>query len=185
MAHVRWHATVHLSWFLGLVQDPAASQAIPYAFPGSQCVTLKALCCKSLCRGSLPIMPTTPHACPGSQCFTCKILTPVQAPDNSNNCLCQGSLETASTLPYVGSGTRRFTPKYLCLCRFLTAQRIAYARAGFQQFACKSLLLYRFPKLTKHILMLVQVPNISDHSLQLGSLPKILKIPSTTKINSM
>ncbi|MBW0550840.1 hypothetical protein O181_090555 [Austropuccinia psidii MF-1] len=91
---------------------------------------------------------------------------PVQAPDNSNNCLRQGSLATAPILAYGGAGTQRFTPKSLCLCRFPTAQKIAYAREGLQQFTHKSLR----QQFTGKLLMLVQVPDNSDHSLCLGSL---------------
>ncbi|MBW0514315.1 hypothetical protein O181_054030 [Austropuccinia psidii MF-1] len=155
MAHVRWHATIRFSWFLGLIQHPDASQAIPYACPGSRRVT-----CQSLRRGSLLTIPTIPYTCPGSQCFTNKILTPVQAPNNSNNCLHQGSLATAPTLPYAGAGTQCFTPKSLCLCRFPTIQKKflmpgkasnnshanPYACTGSQRFTTTSLCLYRFPK---------------------------------------
>ncbi|MBW0488192.1 hypothetical protein O181_027907 [Austropuccinia psidii MF-1] len=63
--------------------------------------------------------------------FTHKILMPLQAPENSNNCLHQGSLPAALILPYVGAGTQRFTPKSLRLCRFLTVQKSAYAREAF------------------------------------------------------
>ncbi|MBW0520756.1 hypothetical protein O181_060471 [Austropuccinia psidii MF-1] len=181
MAHVRWHATIHLSWFLGLIQDPDASHTNPYACPGSQCITCKTLRCKSLCWGSLPTMPNIAYACSGSQRFTRKILMPVQAPDNSNNCLCQGSLVTAPTLSYGGAGTQCFTPKSLRLCRLPKIQQMAYARAGFQQFTCKSLRQH----FTRKILTLVQVTNNSDRSLRLGSLPTILKIPYMNKINSM
>ncbi|MBW0548881.1 hypothetical protein O181_088596 [Austropuccinia psidii MF-1] len=163
-----------------LVQDPNMSHTDPYACPGSQCFTRK-----TLCWGSLPTFPTIPYACPGSQGFTRKILTPVQVPNNSNNFLRQGSLATALTLPYAGAGAQSFTRKSLRLCRCLKIQTISYAREGFQQFTCKSSHLYRFPMLHTHILMPVQVLNNSDHSLHLGSLPTILKIPCTTKINSM
>ncbi|MBW0493269.1 hypothetical protein O181_032984 [Austropuccinia psidii MF-1] len=131
MAHVRWHAIVRLSWCLGFVQDPDASQAIPYTCPGSRRVTCKTLHCKSLRQGSLPAIPIIPYTCPGSRGFTFKVLMPVKAPYNSNNCLHQGSFATAPTLPYAGAGTQRFTPKSLHLCRFPTIQNISYAGAGF------------------------------------------------------
>ncbi|MBW0465754.1 hypothetical protein O181_005469 [Austropuccinia psidii MF-1] len=112
MAHVRWHSTVPLSripmrhtQILTPVQDPYALHAKPWA--------------------------VNPYACPGFQCFTCKVLTPVQAHDNSNNCLCQGSLGTALTLAYGVAGTQCFTPKSLRLCRFPTIEKIAYTRVGF------------------------------------------------------
>ncbi|MBW0554790.1 hypothetical protein O181_094505 [Austropuccinia psidii MF-1] len=96
-----------------------------------------------------------------------------------------GSLPTAPTLPYASAGSQCFICKSLCLCRFPTIQKIPYAGAGFQKFTHKSLSLYRFPTLHTHILMLVQVLNNLDNSLRLGSLPTILKIYYTTKINNM
>ncbi|MBW0481064.1 hypothetical protein O181_020779 [Austropuccinia psidii MF-1] len=96
MAHVWWHATVHLSWFLGLVQDPDASHANPYACPEFQRFTHKTLSCNSLHRGSLPTMHTIPYAFPGSQGFTCKILMLVQVPNASH------------THPYACTGSRQF-----------------------------------------------------------------------------
>ncbi|MBW0484467.1 hypothetical protein O181_024182 [Austropuccinia psidii MF-1] len=131
MPHVCWHATICLSCLLGIDQDPNASREIPYACPGSQRVTHKTLRCKSLHQRSLLTMPKIPYACPGSQRFTRKILIPVEAPNNSNKFLRQGSLATSPTLPYAGAGTQHFKPKSLCLCRFPTIQKIAYARAGF------------------------------------------------------
>ncbi|MBW0484278.1 hypothetical protein O181_023993 [Austropuccinia psidii MF-1] len=122
-------------------------------------------------------MPTISYACPDSQNFTREILTPVQVPNNLNNCLRWGSLATAPTLPYVGAGAQRFTRKSLCLFRFPTIQTIPYAGVGFQCFKRKSLGLYRFPTLHTLILTIVQVPNNSDDSLHRGSLPTIFKIP--------
>ncbi|MBW0516342.1 hypothetical protein O181_056057 [Austropuccinia psidii MF-1] len=84
---------------LGLVQDPDVSHANPHACPESRCITPKTLCCKSLHRGSFLTMPTTPYTIPGSQSFTRKILTRVQAPNNSNNCLRQGSVTTRKIDP--------------------------------------------------------------------------------------
>ncbi|MBW0502288.1 hypothetical protein O181_042003 [Austropuccinia psidii MF-1] len=88
-----------------------------------------------------------------------QFLTAVQAPSSCTGSLHCGSLLTAPTLPYAGSRSQCFT--------------------------CKSLCLYRFPKLHTHILTFLQVPNNSDHSLRLGSLPKMLKISYTTNINSV
>ncbi|MBW0475100.1 hypothetical protein O181_014815 [Austropuccinia psidii MF-1] len=126
MAHLRWHATICLSWFLGLVQDPNPSHTNPYACPGSQRFTRT-----TLHWGSLPTMPTIPYTCPASQHFTCKILTLVQVPDTSNNSLCRGSLPKARTLLYVGAGSQCFTCKSLRLGRFPTIQTIDKAREGF------------------------------------------------------
>ncbi|MBW0575188.1 hypothetical protein O181_114903 [Austropuccinia psidii MF-1] len=127
-----------------------------------------------------------------------KFLTPVQAPKASHaKSLRLYRLQTIQTIAYAREASRQrqhflmhvqapnASPKSLCLCRFSTIKRIPYAWVAFQQFTCKSLCLYRFLTLHMHILTLVQVPNISDHSLHLGSLPKILKILCTTKINSV
>ncbi|MBW0499282.1 hypothetical protein O181_038997 [Austropuccinia psidii MF-1] len=36
MDFLRWHAIVHMSWFVALVQDPNASHENPYACAGLQ-----------------------------------------------------------------------------------------------------------------------------------------------------
>ncbi|MBW0545756.1 hypothetical protein O181_085471 [Austropuccinia psidii MF-1] len=160
MAHVWWHATICLSWFLGIVKDPNASQENPYACPESRHLTHKTLRCKSLCWGSLLPMPTANYAFPGSQHFKRKILTLVQVPKNSNNSLCRGSLLTAPKLPYAGAGSQCFTRKSSPLCRFPKIQTIAYAREGFQQFTPKSLCLYRLPKLHTHMYRFLTIQTI-------------------------
>ncbi|MBW0567347.1 hypothetical protein O181_107062 [Austropuccinia psidii MF-1] len=97
-------------------------------------------------------------------------LTPVQGRDNSNNCLRQGSLVTAPTLPYAGAGSQQFKKLLTPGQDSDNSNANPYTCTGFQCF-------------TRKILTLVQVPNISDHSFCLGSLPTILKMPYTTKIN--
>ncbi|MBW0569556.1 hypothetical protein O181_109271 [Austropuccinia psidii MF-1] len=72
--YVRWHAIVHLSWFVAIVQDADASHANPYACAGSA----NAKSSLRLC--GVPTLHTP-------------ILTPVQAPENlhANPDACEGS----------------------------------------------------------------------------------------------
>ncbi|MBW0587621.1 hypothetical protein O181_127336 [Austropuccinia psidii MF-1] len=63
--YVQWHAIVHMSWFVALVQDANASHAKPYACAGSDNAK------SSLPLWGLPTLPTP-------------ILMPVQVPDNSH-----------------------------------------------------------------------------------------------------
>ncbi|MBW0492850.1 hypothetical protein O181_032565 [Austropuccinia psidii MF-1] len=123
-----------------LVQDPDVSHANLYAYPGCRRLTCKTLCCKSLCRGIVWTMPTIPYACPGSQRFTRKILTRVQAPDHSNNCLWHGRLATSRTLPYASAGTQ-----VLMLVHLPDNSKNCLRQGRLQHITHKSLLLYRFP----------------------------------------
>ncbi|MBW0477714.1 hypothetical protein O181_017429 [Austropuccinia psidii MF-1] len=82
-----------------------ASHSNPYACSGYRNLTLKALCCKSLHRGSLPTMPTIPYSCPGSRHFTPKSLR-----------LCR--FLTIQKLAYSRAGFQQLTCKSLRLYRF-------------------------------------------------------------------
>ncbi|MBW0570632.1 hypothetical protein O181_110347 [Austropuccinia psidii MF-1] len=72
--YVRWHAIVHMSWFVALVQDADPSRENPYACAGSN----NAKSSLRLC--GVPTLHTP-------------ILTPVQVPDSShaNPYACAGS----------------------------------------------------------------------------------------------
>ncbi|MBW0494252.1 hypothetical protein O181_033967 [Austropuccinia psidii MF-1] len=152
MAHVQWHATICLSWFLGLFQVPNASHANPYACPESRRFTTKTLRWGSF--------STIPYAFPRSRRVTHKILMLVQVPYNSNNSLFRGRLQKLlhflmrvqapntshanryawsgsqqlNTNPYSSTGFQRFTRTSLCLYRFLTIQTIPYSWAASRQF---------------------------------------------------
>ncbi|MBW0567651.1 hypothetical protein O181_107366 [Austropuccinia psidii MF-1] len=75
---VRWHAIVHMSWFVALVQDPNASHANPYACAGFQ--YFKQL----LTPGQAADTSHANHySCTSSQQFK-QLPTPVQAPNASH-----------------------------------------------------------------------------------------------------
>ncbi|MBW0478075.1 hypothetical protein O181_017790 [Austropuccinia psidii MF-1] len=141
VAHVWWHATICLAWFLGLlftqmlalVQDPNASHTNPYTCPGSQCFICKTLPCKSLGQGGLPTIPeflmlvqapeashADPYACTGSQQFK-KLIKPGKPPGKS-----------ITSLPSAGS--QHFTCRSLHFYRFLTIQTIPYTGEASQKF---------------------------------------------------
>ncbi|MBW0481608.1 hypothetical protein O181_021323 [Austropuccinia psidii MF-1] len=161
-----------------LVQDPDTSHTSPYACPGSQRFTHKALHCKSLCRGSLPTMPTIPYPCPGSQPLhlyrfrTIKIIAYAGAAlQQLQHFLMQVHAPRASHKnPYDCAGSQQFKQLLTPGQASENSHANPYACTGSQHFTCK-------------VLMLVQVPDNSDHSLCLGSLLTILKIPYTNKIN--
>ncbi|MBW0475078.1 hypothetical protein O181_014793 [Austropuccinia psidii MF-1] len=158
MAHVRWHATVSLSWFLGLFQDPNASHENTYTCPGSQCFTCKTLCCKSLHWGSLLTIPTILYACPGSDASHSKSLALYRFPtiqiipyaraasQQLQHFLMRVQAPKAShSNPYAWAGSQKFK-------HFLTPGKASnnshvnpYAWKGSQSFTLTSLCLYRFP----------------------------------------
>ncbi|MBW0554212.1 hypothetical protein O181_093927 [Austropuccinia psidii MF-1] len=157
--------------------------------------------------------PCTVNPYAGAAFQQCQqFLTPVQAPDASHaKSLCLYRFPTTQIVPYAGEASQQLqhflrqlqapnashANPYACAVSqqfkqlltpgqaFINSYTNTYACTGSQSFTCTSLRLYRFPKLHMHILILVQVPYNSDHSLRLGSLPKILKILYTTKINSV
>ncbi|MBW0475483.1 hypothetical protein O181_015198 [Austropuccinia psidii MF-1] len=95
MAHVRWHATVHLFLFriptlhmkiLTPVQDPNASNTKPCAVnPYDGAATQKCQQFLMLFQGP-NASNTHPYACTGSQQFR-QFLMPGKPPDNSKNSL--------------------------------------------------------------------------------------------------
>ncbi|MBW0486201.1 hypothetical protein O181_025916 [Austropuccinia psidii MF-1] len=110
---------------------------------------------------------------------------PGQAPDDSNISLHWDSVPTIPTLPYAGAGFQRFTWKSLHWCRLLRLHTQILMAGKPPDNSKNPLLQCRLSMLHMQILTLVQVPNSSDNSLRQGSLPTILKIPYSTKINSL
>ncbi|MBW0498709.1 hypothetical protein O181_038424 [Austropuccinia psidii MF-1] len=76
---LRWHAIVHMYWFVALVQDPNALHANPYACAGFQ--YFKQLLTPGKAANA---SQANNYACTSSQQFK-QLPMPVQAPDASHS----------------------------------------------------------------------------------------------------
>ncbi|MBW0493315.1 hypothetical protein O181_033030 [Austropuccinia psidii MF-1] len=127
---------------------------------------------------------TNPHACTGSQ-QSKPLLLLGKAPDNSNKCLRLCRLPTLHTQILTLVQVPDNSKNSLLLCRLLMLKTQILMLLKVPDSSEDFLLWLRLLTLHTQILMPVQVPNDSDNSLRRGSLPRIPKIPYTTKINSM
>ncbi|MBW0512309.1 hypothetical protein O181_052024 [Austropuccinia psidii MF-1] len=149
------------------VQDPNALHTKPYAGAAfRQCQQFltpvqasNASHAKSLHVYRLPAIQIISHAREALQQLQ-HFLMRVQAPNASH------------LNPYACAGSQKFRKLLMPGKASNNSQANPDACTGSQRF-------------TRKTLTLVQVPDNSDHSLCLGSLPTILKIPHTTKINSV
>ncbi|MBW0493513.1 hypothetical protein O181_033228 [Austropuccinia psidii MF-1] len=141
MAHVWWHATAFLSWFLALLhtqilvlfQDANTSHTTPYACSGSRLCTRK-----SLCLYRFPTIQATPSAGKApinsnNSLHWCRLPMPhtqilmlVKVPDNSDNFLPKLSLSKLHTQILIPVQVPDNSDNSLCWGSLLTIQKIPY-----------------------------------------------------------